>query len=67
MRCFGLEILIYSSVWHGAVAKLGMSSWVMSMVSVVVLDPEYIDVSSLLSVVALVLSGRSYCAVVGRI
>ena len=35
--------------------------------SVIVLDPIYIGVSSLLLVVALVLGGRLYCAVVGKL
>ena len=57
MHCFGQEILDFSSARRGGVAKLGLPSWVASMVSVVVLDPEYLDVSSLLSVLALVLGG----------
>ena len=64
MHCFGQEILDFSSVRRGGVAKLGLPSWVALMVSVVLLDPAYVDVGSLLSVVALVLGGRSYCAVV---
>ena len=47
----------FSPIWRGGVAKLDLPSWVASMVSVVVLDPEYLDVSSLLSVLALVLGG----------
>ena len=67
MRCFGQEVLIFSSVWRGGVSKLGLSSWVASMVSVVVLYPEYIGIGGLLSVLALVLGGGSYCTVLGSI